>query len=105
MIYATQSRRKDETFRTLYFVGDVFDVAYFDFLFGLVVKLIKTKKQLLKVVRKFDSIQTWDRLGPCPYFLETPAVMFVVDGEEHLVLCSLEKIKELLTESEPCKTM
>ncbi len=60
------------------------------------MKLIKTKKQLARAVFQGDIVQTWESEGPCPRYCKSSATMFLVNGEEHLVFASLEKIQNEL---------
>ncbi len=60
------------------------------------MKLIKNKRQLARAVFQGDIVQTWDAEGPCPRHCKLSATMFLVNGEEHLVFASLEKIQNEL---------
>ena len=58
------------------------------------MKLVTTERQLRKVAQG-EILQSWDRLGPCPAFIESPAVLIEYNKEEYLVFTTLERVVQV----------
>ena len=63
-------------------------------------QLIKTKHQLRKVLRKGDieSKASFDRLGPCPEFIQGAATELCVQGVSYIVFMSLSALEKFRLE-------
>lgn len=61
------------------------------------MKLVKSERQLRRVSQG-TILQSWDRMGPCPAFIESPAVMIEYDGEEYIVFTTLARVVQVSLE-------
>ena len=59
-------------------------------------KLIKTLQQLRKILRRgpIKGQVSWDRQGPCPQFLCSPACEITVQNERYLVFMQLKELED-----------
>ncbi len=66
------------------------------------MKFVKTKRQLRKI-SKGVILQSWDREGPCPLFIKTPAVVIKFEDEEYLVFTTLAEVLKMKKKLEETK--
>lgn len=61
------------------------------------MKLVKSERQLRKISQG-EILQSWERMGPCPAFIESPAVLIGYNDEEYLVFTTLARVVQVSLE-------
>jgi hypothetical protein len=63
----------------------------------ILVRSEKKLKKLLSIIPQ--KVTFWFTLGPCPDFINTPAVVFSIKGEKYVVLTNVSHFMKIFNEA------